>query len=167
MILLGIDPGLERMGYGVIRKEGSRLLPVDFGLLQTPRIALPDRLRLLHEGVDALLETHQPSLVVTEKLLFTVNKTTAMDVSKAVGVVLLAAAQRGIPWQEFPPPMIKQAVCGVGNAEKKQVQFMVTKLLGLAETPKPDDVADALGIAICGAMRGLVTDLNNRLTQLP
>lgn len=157
MIILGIDPGLERVGYGVIRREGSRLTPVALGLIQTPRIAVPDRVRLIHEEVLALIDLHQPDCMATERLLFTVNKTTAMDVAKALGVILLAASLRGLPWCEYAPPEIKNSVTGVGNADKKQVQFMVTRLLGLAETPKPDDVADALAIAITHAMRSRLT----------
>lgn len=151
--ILGIDPGLERVGYGVIRREGSRLLPIAYGLIHTPRIALPDRVRLVHEEVTKLIEEHEPDCLATERLLFTVNKTTAMDVAKALGVVLLATSQRGLPWAEYSPPEVKQSVTGVGNADKKQVQFMVTRLLGLKETPKPDDVADALAIAITHSMR--------------
>ena len=153
MIILGVDPGLERIGYGVIRTEGSRLSVVDFGLILTPRILLPDRLRLIHDQTLAVVDRHQPEAIVTERLLFTANKTTAMDVAKGLGVVLLAASVRGINWTEYSPPEVKQSVVGVGNADKKQVQFMVTRLLNLVETPKPDDVADALAIAITHAFR--------------
>lgn len=153
MRILGIDPGLERVGFGVVDRAGSRLQVVEFGLIQTPRIPLPDRLRQIHEEVLALIDRIQPDTMATERLLFTVNKTTAMDVSKALGTVLLAASLKGLPWCEYSPPEIKQAVVGNGNAEKKQVQFMVAKLLGLATAPKPDDVADALAIAICHSLR--------------
>lgn len=136
----------------VIDKNGSRLTPVYYGLIQTPRIVLPDRLRLIYEEVLRLVELHTPDAVATERLLFTVNKTTAMDVSKALGVALLAISQKGLPWREYSPPEIKQGVVGNGAADKKQVQFMVTKILGLQTTPKPDDVADALAIAICHAL---------------
>lgn len=152
MRILGIDPGLERVGVAVIDKNGSRLTPVYYGLIQTPRIVLPDRLRLIYEEVLRLVELHTPDAVATERLLFTVNKTTAMDVSKALGVALLAISQKGLPWREYSPPEIKQGVVGNGAADKKQVQFMVTKILGLQTTPKPDDVADALAIAICHAL---------------
>lgn len=151
--ILGIDPGLERIGYGLISREGSRLTVLDYGLIQTPKILLPDRLRVIHEQVQALIEESEPDTMATERLLFSVNKTTAMDVSKALGVVLLSASLKGLPWAEYSPPEIKQAVVGNGGAEKKQVQFMVCKLLALRETPKPDDVADALAIAICHAFR--------------
>ncbi len=153
MIILGIDPGLERIGYGVVRRQGSRLEAIEYGLITTPRILLPDRIRLVHEEVLTIFDKHQPDAVVTERLLFTVNKTTAMDVAKVLGSILLASSFRGVPWTEYSPPEIKQSVVGNGNAEKKQVQFMVAKLLSLQTAPKPDDVADALAIAITHAFR--------------
>ena len=153
MTILGIDPGLERIGYAFIRRNGSRLTPIAYGLIQTPRIALPDRLRITHDEILKLIDEHQPDCMATERLLFTVNKTTAMDVAKSLGVIMLASSVRGLPWAEYSPPEVKQSVTGVGNADKKQVQFMVTRLLGLESTPKPDDVADALAIAITHAMR--------------
>lgn len=153
MKILGIDPGLERIGYGFVEKTGSRLTPIEYGLISTPRIHLPDRLRLIHDQVNELLDRTRPDALATERLLFTVNKTTAMDVSKALGVVLLAASQRGLEWTEYSPPEIKQSVVGTGAADKKQIQFMVCRLLSLEKAPKPDDVADALAIAICHSMR--------------
>lgn len=159
MKILGIDPGLERVGYGLIEKQGSRLIVLQHGLLQTPRIALPERLALIHQGVIELLDVHKPDAIATERLLFTVNKTTAMDVAKALGVILLACSERGLDWAEYSPPEVKQSVVGNGAAEKKQVQFMVQKLLGLRTPPKPDDVADALAIAITHALRAPVSAL--------
>jgi crossover junction endodeoxyribonuclease RuvC len=157
MIILGIDPGLERIGYGVVKREGSRLEAIDYGLITTPRIALPDRIRLAHEETLRIIDERQPAALVTERLLFTVNKTTAMDVAKVLGAVLLAASFRNVAWHEYSPPEVKQSVVGNGNAEKKQVQFMVAKLLSLKEAPKPDDVADALAIAVTHAFRSRVT----------
>ena len=156
MRILGIDPGLERIGYGVIARQGSQLQVIDFGLIQTPRIQLPDRIRIVHEEVLKIMDERQPDAIVTERLLFTVNKTNAMDVSKALGAVLLASSVRGIPWTEYSPPEVKQSVVGNGNADKKQVQCMVARLLGLKEAPKPDDVADALAIAITHAFRSRI-----------
>lgn len=156
MVILGIDPGLERIGYGVVKREGSRLEVIDFGLVTTPRIALPDRIRLAHEEVLRIIDERRPDAIATERLLFTVNKTTAMDVAKVLGAILLAASVRGIPWSEYAPPEVKQSVVGNGSAEKKQVQFMVGKLLGLPSPPKPDDVADALAIAITHAFRSRI-----------
>ena len=156
MTILGIDPGLERIGFGVVRREGSRLTVLDYGLIETPRISVPDRVRILHERVVEIIEEHRPDAMATERLLFTVNKTTAMDVAKALGVVLLAGSQKGLPWCEYSPPEVKQSVVGNGAADKKQVQFMVTKLLSLPRPPKPDDVADALAIAVTHAFRSRV-----------
>lgn len=157
MLILGIDPGLERIGYGVVRREGSTLEPIDFGLIETPRIAIPDRLRLIEAQFGALLEKHRPDGVATERQLFAANKTTALDVAKALGVILLSCSKHGLPWAEYTPPEVKLAVVGNGAADKRQVQFMVTKLLGLAKPPKPDDVSDALAIAICHAFRSRVS----------
>jgi len=156
MTILGIDPGLERIGYGIVKREGSRLNVLAYGLIETPRIGVPDRVRLLHERIVTLIDEHQPDAMATERLLFTVNKTNAMDVAKALGVILLAGSQKGIPWTEYSPPEVKQSVVGVGNADKKQVQFMVTKLLSLPKPPKPDDVADALAIAVTHAFRSRI-----------
>jgi crossover junction endodeoxyribonuclease RuvC len=156
VIILGIDPGLERIGFGVVRREGSRLTAIEYGLIETPRIALPDRLRIAHERVHDILERHQPDAMAIERLLFTVNKTTAMDVAKAIGAVMLAASLRGLECTEYSPPEIKQSVVGNGSADKKQVAFMVTRLLSLTETPKPDDVCDALAIAITHALKSRI-----------
>jgi len=156
LIILGIDPGLERVGYGVIKREGSRLTVIDYGLILTPRVAITERLAQIHREVLALIETHRPDAMATERLVFAANKTTAMDVSKALGVILLASSEKGLEWAEYTPPEVKQGVVGVGSADKKQVEFMVTKLLSLPKPPKPDDVADALAVAICHAMRSRV-----------
>lgn len=156
MTILGIDPGLERVGYGIVRREGSRILLVEHGLIQTPRVQITERLAQIHREVLELIERHRPDSMATERLVFAANKTTAMDVSKAVGVILLAGSQKGLDWAEYAPPEVKLAVVGNGAADKKQVEFMVTKLLGLDKPPKPDDVADALGIAICHAFRSRI-----------
>lgn len=157
MIILGIDPGLERIGYGVVERSGSTLKPLAYGLIETPRITITDRLRLIDEQFQDLLSHHRPDTVATERQLFSANKTTALDVAKALGVLLLGCGRAGLPWSEYTPPEVKLAVVGNGAADKKQVQFMVTKLLGLEKAPKPDDVADALAIAICHAFRSRIS----------
>ncbi len=157
MIILGIDPGLERIGYGVVSREGSKLSAMSYGLIQTPKIALPDRVRIAHEEILKIIEAHQPDAIATERLLFTVNKTNGLDVAKALGVILLATSEKGIPWCEYSPPEVKQSVVGYGSADKRQIQFMVSKLLGLQTAPKPDDVADALAVAITHAFRSRVS----------
>jgi crossover junction endodeoxyribonuclease RuvC len=153
MTILGIDPGLERVGFGVIRREGSRISLIEHGLIQTPRVQITERLAQIHREVLDLIEKHRPDAMATERLVFAANKTTAMDVSKALGVILLAGSEKGLEWAEYSPPEVKLAVVGIGSADKKQVEFMVTKLLGLEKPPKPDDVADALAIAITHALR--------------
>lgn len=153
MIILGIDPGIGRMGFGVIERRGSKVHPVAYGLIETPSIAVPDRLQLIYEQVQSLMELHQPEQLATEQLHFAANKTTAFDVNRALGCVLLAAAQRNLVWAEYAPSQVKQAVVGNGAAQKSQVAFMVTRILGLSAPPRPDDVADALAIALCHAFR--------------
>lgn len=149
MVILGIDPGLERIGYGVIRKTGSKIECITYGLIQTPRILIPDRLKLIYDELETILARFQPDCVATERQIFAANKTTALDVAKALGVILYCTSHHGLPWAEYTPPEIKKTVVGVGNADKKQVTFMVRRILSLESDPKPDDVADALAIAIC------------------
>jgi crossover junction endodeoxyribonuclease RuvC len=153
MRVLGIDPGLERVGWGVLDKAGSQLKVQGYGLIKTPKVAAQDRFLQIHEEVTAIIKKHRPERLAIEKLFFAKNQTTVMDVARASGVIILAAAQSGLEIHELSPPEIKKGVTGVGNADKKQVQFMITKILGLKETPKPDDVADALAIAAAHAMR--------------
>ena len=152
MIVIGIDPGTATTGFGVIDKRGGQNVFVDCGVLTTPpSMTAPERLQLLYTEFNILLDTHKPTEVATERLFFTSNVTTAIPVGRALGVILLALAQRGIPWCEYTPTQVKNAVVGVGNADKKQVQYMVTRLLSLKETPWPDDAADALAVALCHA----------------
>lgn len=153
MTVLGLDPGLGRMGWGLVRREGSRLIPVDHGLVATSPGDLPDRLASIQDQVAGLLAAHAVDAVASERLLFAANKTTAMDVAKALGAALAVVGRAGLPWCEYSPPEIKQSVVGNGAADKRQVQFMVVRLLGLREAPKPDDVADALAIAIAHILR--------------
>jgi crossover junction endodeoxyribonuclease RuvC len=164
--ILGIDPGLGRIGYGLIRKTGSQLTVLDFGLIATDPSPTPDRLLLIHQAISQLLQTHQPDTLALERLLFTKNTTTALDVAKAVGCILLAAAETQTPTIEYSPPEVKLAVTGTGRAEKKQIQFMVAKLLGLPEPPRPDDVADALAIAITHALRAPLTQAQAQAVKI-
>lgn len=159
MRVLGIDPGYGRLGFAVVEQQGSRAKALAHGVIDTPaKDSMPIRLRAIHDGVVAVITEHAPSCIATEKLLFSANRATAMDVAKAQGVVLLAAAERGLEWTEYTPAEIKMSVAGAGNADKRQVQWMVVRLLGLTEAPKPDDVTDALAVALChlqsAALRG-------------
>ncbi|MCS7065383.1 MAG: crossover junction endodeoxyribonuclease RuvC [Fimbriimonadales bacterium] len=152
MIILGVDPGTATMGYGILEKVGNRYRALAYGILETPKtMPAPERLRQLHEGLNALIEQFQPDVLVTERLLFSANRRTAIQVARAIGVVLLAAAQHRLPWHEYTPMQVKQAVTGYGSADKQQVQQMVRRLLALPEIPKPDDAADALALCICHA----------------
>lgn len=153
MIVLGIDPGTARLGFGVLRKEGSRLVHVTHGCLETPK-TMPhaERLSVLHAALHELIAAHRPELVGVEKLFFQKNVKTAMTVSEARGVTLLALRDRGVPISEHTPMQVKMAVTGYGGADKRQVQEMVRRLLSLAAIPKPDDAADALAIAYCAGV---------------
>lgn len=152
MLILGIDPGTAIMGYGLIEKKGNRLFPVDYGCWRTPaHTPMSERLLTLYNEIEAYIKEKQPNYVAVEELFFNRNTTTAISVGQARGIVLLAAAQSGIPVYEYTPLQVKQAVAGYGRADKVQIQQMVKALLGLQEIPKPDDTADALAIAICHA----------------
>ncbi|USG64108.1 crossover junction endodeoxyribonuclease RuvC [Brevibacillus ruminantium] len=152
MKIIGIDPGIAIVGFGVIDKQGSQLKPVQYGSIQTEAgLPVPLRLKQIFEAMQTLLDTYKPDEMAVEKLFFNKNVTTAFTVGQARGVILLAAELAGIPVYEYTPMQVKQAVTGYGGAEKKQIQEMTKMLLKLKEVPKPDDVADALGIAITHA----------------
>lgn len=152
MFILGIDPGTAIMGYGLIEKQANTLKPLQYGCWRTPaHTPLEQRLLTLYNSIAGLLSEYRPDRVAVEELFFNSNTTTALAVGQARGIVLLAAAQKGIPVFEYTPLQVKQAVVGYGKAEKKQVQQMVKVLLSLNNVPKPDDAADALAIAICHA----------------
>ena len=150
MIVLGIDPGTAATGYGVVERTGSSLRAVDYGCLETlPTMALPQRLLEIHRAVTELILTHRPEHIGVERLFFNKNVMTAFAVGQARGVVLLAAAEHGIPVFEYGPHEVKMAVTGYGRAAKDQVQRMVQMVLGMSTLPRPDDAADALAVAIC------------------
>lgn len=150
--ILGIDPGFDRTGFGVIEQEGSRIRWISHGCIQTSaKDDFATRLRETRDGLRRVLEEHRPDAVAIEELFFQTNAKTAIKVGMARGVAVLAVADAGIPMVEATPNQIKQGVAGWGGADKKQVQGMVQRLLELAEVPRPDDAADALAIAIVGA----------------
>jgi crossover junction endodeoxyribonuclease RuvC len=152
VIVLGIDPGTAAVGYGVVDSARGRLREVDHGVLATsPDHALPDRLLAIHSLVDELIELHAPDLLAVERLVFSRNVQTAFGVGQARGVILLAAAQHGIPVREATPNEVKSAIAGYGAADKDQVQRMVQLVLGMTDRPRSDDAADALAIAVWGA----------------
>lgn len=152
MIVLGIDPGTAALGYGIVEATRGRLREVDHGCLETsPDTTLPERLLAIHALVDELLESHRPDVLAVERLFFSKNVQTAFGVGQARGVVLLAAAQHGVPVREATPSEVKSAIAGYGAADKEQVQRMVQMVLGMTERPRPDDAADALAIAVWAA----------------
>jgi crossover junction endodeoxyribonuclease RuvC len=158
MIVLGIDPGLANTGYGVVARDGHRLVALDGGVIET-RASAPQERRLadIYAGVDALLAEHEPDGVALEELYFGQNVRTAFAVGQARGVVMLAAGQRGAPCESYTPQAIKGAVCGNGRAGKEQVARMVGALLGLERLPRPDHAADALAVAVCHINRAPLT----------
>lgn len=157
MIVIGIDPGVAKLGYGVISKiqnpkskSQDRLRCLDYGLIQTnPGLPAGERLKKINTELNKLIKKYQPKALAVENIYFFKNLKTAMPVSQAKGVVLFTAAKKKIPVFEFTPLQMKMTVTGYGRAEKKQVQKMVQVLLNLKEAPKIDDAADALGIALC------------------
>jgi len=152
VIVLGIDPGTARLGYGLVERQGSDLTMLDYGCLETVNDRpLEQRLLLIHEGLTGLIETHRPAAVGVERLFFNKNAQTAMAVGQARGVVLLAAAEHGLPVFEYGPHEVKLAVTGYGRAPKDQVQRMVQLVLSMTDVPRPDDAADALAVAVCTA----------------
>ena len=161
-VTIGIDPGTAILGFGVVEGDNESRV-VDHGAIETEAgLAMPDRLLILHSEVSRLLERYEPDELAVEQLFFSRNVTTAIAVGQARGVVLLAAAQRGIPVFEYTPAEIKNAIVGYGKADKRQMQEMVRILLGLAEVPHPDDAADALAIALCHAQtRQFTSHLGN------
>jgi crossover junction endodeoxyribonuclease RuvC len=150
MRILGLDPGYAILGWGVLDFNKGKFRPVAYGSVTTEAgEPMPARLGKLYASVMEIIAEYEPEVAAIEELFFNRNVTTAIPVGQARGVVLLAAAKNNIPIVERTPMQIKQDVTGYGKADKKQVIYMVTKLLHLPEPPKPDDTADALAVAIC------------------
>lgn len=169
MIILGIDPGYAIVGYGLIRTQGGRFIPLEHGAVETR--AGEDfcvRLETIYRGLSAVMKKWNPDAVSIEKLYFQNNQKTAIGVAEARGVILLAAHQSGARVYEYTPLQVKLAVTGYGQAKKPQVMEMTRRLLCLKEVPKPDDTADALAMAVChGQAAGSLTKqaiLSGRIT---
>ena len=149
---MGVDPGAANLGFGVVRIDGTHMVALDGGVIETsPRQPVERRLERIHKSLTELLVWHEPKALAVEDTYFGKNVRSAMAVGQACGVTLLAAAQRGVRCFAYTPQAIKMAVCGSGAAEKRQVQAMVGTLLGLPEPPSSDHAADALAVAICHA----------------
>ncbi|MBN1596607.1 crossover junction endodeoxyribonuclease RuvC [candidate division FCPU426 bacterium] len=150
--VLGIDPGYGRCGWGIIGIDGNHLQLLECGVIETPAGGhFPERLVHLHEQLHKIIGRHAPEEAAVEQLFFTKNVKTGIDVGQARGVIILTCSQKKIAVFEYKPVEVKMAVTGYGAAAKPQIQRMVQILLGLQAVPKPDDVADALAVAICHA----------------
>lgn len=153
MKIIGIDPGTGIVGFGVIEKLGQRYKMLDAGVIRTsPKQSDSARLKVIFDELSEILKQNQPDVMAVEKLFFARNVTTAMSVSQARGVILLAGENSNLPIFEYTPLQIKQSITGYGKAEKTQVQQMVKTILKLDVIPKPDDCADALACAVTHSM---------------
>lgn len=149
MVVLGIDPGLATLGWGVLKNDRGRFETIDYGVVLTPKEeSLPVRLAMLEEGVNKLIDKYHPDEIALEELFFNNNITTGINVAQARGVILLTCVKKCGRLYEYTPLQIKQALTGYGRADKKQMQIMVKTLLRLDNIPKPDDAADALAVAL-------------------
>lgn len=152
MIILGIDPGIARLGWGVISETSGKISLVDFGCFETKsKDPESNRLKNLYQFLTTLIKTHHPEILATEELFFAANAKTALQVGQARGVVLLSAALTNLKTHSYTPLQVKQALTGFGRADKNQIQQMVKSILNLSKIPEPDDAADALAIAITHA----------------
>jgi len=149
-VVMGIDPGAANLGFGIVRVEGSHMVALDGGVVETtPDLPMERRLARIHSALRELIAWHEPKAMALEEVYFGKNVNSAMAVGRASGVAMLAAAEHGVGCFSYTPQAIKMAVCGSGGAGKRQVQKMVGALLGLPEPPSPDHAADALAVAIC------------------
>lgn len=150
MLVLGIDPGTAITGVGLIETANGRCRLVDGGVIRTPaHTPMPERLLTIYQELTQVINQYHPQIMAVEQLFHFRNATTVIPVSQARGVVLLTAAQNGLPLYEYTPLQVKMAVVGYGGADKRQVQEMVKRVLNLTAIPRPDDAADALAVAIC------------------
>jgi crossover junction endodeoxyribonuclease RuvC len=155
MIILGIDPGIAIVGYGVVEYTKGKFRLIAMGSIETPAgIDVEERLRMVYDDMCELIDTYRPDEMAIEELFFNTNQKTAIAVAEARGVILLSAVQRKVPISEYTPLQVKQSVVGYGRAEKKQVIALVGMILGMENGPKLDDTADALALAICHAHTG-------------
>lgn len=153
MKILGIDPGIGRMGWGILTVQDKKLIAEDYGCIETePKSDIPGRLYALYDEVCRIIDEYHPEVLSIEDLFFAKNVTTAFSVGQARGVVLLAASQKSLQVAVYTPSQVKLAVTGYGKADKKQVGQMVKLQLHLTEVPKPDDTADALAVALTFAV---------------
>ena len=150
MVILGIDPGLATVGYGVLKYEKNKFTTIDYGAIVTPpHIPIHERLKMIYDDLQGIIDKYNPDDLAIEELFYNTNQKTVISVCEARGVILLCAHQNRLDISEYTPLQVKQSVVGYGRAEKNQVQIMVKNILNLEKIPKPDDAADAVAIAIC------------------
>lgn len=155
MRILGVDPGIERTGWGVIESAGHDFCALDYGCVVTPKgDTLSMRLVAIAAALSGIMDKYSVDLVAVEKIFFAKNAKSAIDVGHSRGVAVLMAGQRGLPVEEVTPLQVKSAVVGYGNATKEQVGAMITQVLGLPKMPRPDDTCDALAIAVTAGIHG-------------
>jgi len=160
--IIGIDPGIARTGFGVIDFISGQLTLLEYGCIQTPAsLPAPVRLQQIYNKLQEILNRHKPSQFAIEELFFNKNSRTALAVGEGRGVAILTAASANLPVCEYTPLQIKQAVTGYGRSTKQQVRYMVKAILKLKELPNPDDIADALAVAICHAYMATKNQLIN------
>ena len=148
--VIGVDPGLTITGFGILDYKGGQIRTVAFGTIKPPvKESLPNRLEYLNSHMNELLEKFEPNAFAIEDTFFSQNVKSALLLGQARGVLLLAAASKGIPSMDYAPRKVKQSVVGNGAADKTQVQYMVQQILKMDEPPKPLDVSDALAIGLC------------------
>ncbi|HHY11283.1 MAG TPA: crossover junction endodeoxyribonuclease RuvC [Firmicutes bacterium] len=154
MRILGIDPGIARTGWGIVDARGQDFTAVDYGCISTGKDeSLPARLLFIFENLNSLVDKHSPDLMAVEELFFARNAKTAITVGHGRGVCVLVAGMRGISLEEVTPLQVKSSVVGYGNATKEQVGVMIKSILGLSRMPRPDDVCDALAVAVAAAIK--------------
>lgn len=165
MVILGIDPGYAIVGYGAVEVDKGRMRALGYGAITTPAgVPLQNRLLEIYQDMLTLLDHFKPDAVSVEELFFNTNVTTGIAVGHARGVILLAIAQKGLPFYGYTPGQVKQAVVGYGKAEKRQVMELTRNILGLKKIPRPDDAADALALAVCHAHSASSRMFQNRST---
>lgn len=155
--VLGIDPGLARLGWAVIRSSGMNVTLIGCGCVETAAAQAPaERLLQLHQRLAHIIADYQPDALAVEKLYFTKNVTTGISVAQARGLVLLSAAMANVPVEEFSPTAVKSTVTGDGRADKRQMGKMIRLLLKLKQLPRHDDTTDAIAVALCGSSMKMV-----------
>jgi crossover junction endodeoxyribonuclease RuvC len=159
MRVLGIDPGTQVCGYGIVDADGSDLKAVDYGVVRCARGSLPERLRVIHDGLKEIVARYRPETAAVEGVFYGKNARTAMKIGEARGMVLVTLASAGLEVAEYAPATVKQSVVGSGRADKAQVQQMVRLILALPCLPEPPDAADALALAICHCHRARLREL--------